>query len=172
MAKEQKKKDVKLKKEEIADVAKKMEESSKLTVTEERKLSFKIFINILIVGATMIYFYLIHLGYKNIEKDKFILDLKVFSCISLVAAIVLFEQSYKKESKKLCIHGIEMLIIAILTLFMPYVYFYSNLETKIVYLSIFVFALIYYGIKSILIHRKTKNKHLDDMSDVKEIVKK
>ena len=127
-------------KKRIIEFTTKMKEIDSFTEKEEKELNIRLFVNMLLAIGVIVYFYLINLGYKNIAKDIFITDLHVFSMTILAASIVLFEKSYKNENEILCVYGIEMLVLAILTLFMPYIYFYSNPNIRIIYscLSIYI----------------------------------
>ena len=53
------------------------------------------------------------LGFINIKEEVYNVDLKVFSFITLIIAILLFERAYKKDSGKLCAFGIELSLIHI-----------------------------------------------------------
>jgi len=91
----------------------------------------------------------------------------------LGVAIYLFEIAYRKDNGKLAIYGIESLIIAIFTLFLPYIIFELNEENKKYYLTASIFVASYYILKSLIIAIKIKSKHMNsNISDVKEIVKK
>ena len=149
-----------------------IEIQNQMSEEEKSKIDFRIFINLLLAIATFIYFFLINLGYKNIARENFVLDLHVFSITLLIISIVLFEQAYKKEEGKFCLYGIEMLVLAIVTLFMPYIYFYSNTSIRTICSSLAIFLSIYYVGKCIVIQNKAKKKHLENLSDVKEIIKK
>jgi len=93
-----------------------------LPKAEEEKINKKLFENILIADILMVFFYLLSLGSLNIETPVFLKDLKVFSMGLIVLTIILFEVSYKKENSNLCIHGIECLVLSIVTLFSSYIY--------------------------------------------------
>lgn len=159
-------------KKQLMELTSHMRKINEFTVDEEKRLNKRIFINLVLAVAILLYFCIINLGYKNIVKDTFILDLQVFSATILTASIVLFEKAYKKQDGKLCIYGIEMLVLAIITLFMPYIYFYSTDSIKIICSCLSIYLSIYYVAKCMIIQRKAKKQHLDNLSDVKEIVKK
>lgn len=132
----------------------------------------KVFENIFIAIIVMIYFYFINMGSLNIETNVFLVDLKVFSICLIVFTIILFEYSYKKENGNICIHGIETLFIAIVTLFSIYAYtlFFDKFNLLIA-LSAFLFAIYYVG-KSIIIYVKMKRNYFKKLSDIGDIIKK
>lgn len=155
------------------DKAKKqIEEKKKIPNEELDKIHTRIFKNFVIAIIIMFYFYFINLGAINVQSNILLTDLKVFSMIIILLAIVLFEESYKKENGIICIHGIEMLILAISTLF--FISFYTMYKEKfnsIVAIHSFIFA-IYYVAKSIVIQSKMKKKYYKNINDITEIVKK
>ena len=112
------------------------------------------------------------LGSNNSVKSVRSIVLNVFSFLFLGLAIVLFEIAYRKDKGNLAINGIEALIIAILNLFLPYIIFELDEVYKRNYLLSTTFIAIYYTLKSIYISLKIRNKYMDSISDVKEIVKK
>ncbi len=78
-----------------------------IPVGEENRLNKKGFENLLIaICHNDISVYFIGLGSLNIESSIFIKDLKVFSIALIVFTIILFEYSYKKKMRIVCIHGI------------------------------------------------------------------
>lgn len=120
----------------------------------------------------MAFMCLCHLGYLNINKQEFIVDLKFFACVFLGVAILLFEKAYKKDNTEFVIYGIEMFIMAVLLLFLPYIYFYSSLKILIIFVMVPFYWGIYYCGKSIVIEYKMKKQYYKNISDVKEITKK
>ena len=135
------------------------------------KINTNIFINILIATGVLIYFYFLNLGYINIEKAIFIMDLKVLGFANLAIAIIIFEIAYKKDTGKLAIYGIEALVLAIVTIYLinPYYYMPSEFK-KIPVLMPFAF-LLYYVAKSIIIHIRGRKQYIKDLSDINEITK-
>ncbi len=136
------------------------------------KINQSVFENILIADIIMIFLYFVSLGSLTIDSDAFITDLKVFSILLIVLTIILFEYSYKKDSSKICIHGIECLVLAIFTLFSTslYSFYFRNFDFIISMISIIVG--IYYSIKSIIIYKSTRKKYFEGLNDINEIIKK
>lgn len=149
------------------EVKKDLKSKNKLPKTEERKLSSVVFENLCVAIAVMIYLFFIILGFINIKEEVYVVDLKVFSFIILVIAILLFERAYKKDSGKLCAFGIETLFLAIATMGLLYI----NIELQNIFLPIaasisMIFA-IYYVAKSIYLYSKLKKKYfVDNMRDI------
>ena len=143
------------------------------TISDERKnkINKSIFHNIAIANVIMLYFIFIVLGYQTITPDKFIIDLQVFSVITMGISIIVFEKAYKKDSTEYAIHGIESLFLSIVTLISIYVF--SKYREKFADIMIIVCYLfdIYYVAKSIIIYLKMKTKALERTSDIRKIVK-
>lgn len=143
------------------------------TISDERKnkINKSIFHNIAIANVIMLYFIFIVLGYQTITPDKFIIDLQVFSVITMGISIIVFEKAYKKDSTKYAIHGIESLFLSIVTLISIYVFSkYREKFADIMIIVCYLFA-IYYVAKSIIIYLKMKTKALERTSDIRKIVK-
>lgn len=144
------------------------------TISEEKKnkINKTIFHNIAIANIVMLYFIFLILGYQTISPEKFIIDLQVFSIITIAVAIIIFEKAYKKDSSEYAIHGIETLFLAIATLISIYIFSkYQNKFTNIMIIICYLFA-IYYVAKSIIIYLKMKSKALKRTNDIHKIVKK
>lgn len=152
------------------EVKKDLKSKNKLPKTEERKLSSVVFENLCVAIAVMIYLFFIILGFINIKEEVYVVDLKVFSFIILVIAILLFERAYKKDSGKLCAFGIEVLFLSITTMGL----LYANIEINNIFLPVaatvsLLFA-IYYVAKSIYLYTKMKKSYFVD--NMKDIIKK
>ena len=126
-----------------------MEESNKII----RK---KIFSNILMAIGIMVYFIVINFSYIRLDEKKLINGLKLVSMLILFLSIIIFEIAYHKDSGKIAINGIEILMLAIHTLTI------WNIVNKIdisfqtyILFSTYAFA-IYYVLKSMLIYTREK----------------
>ena len=153
--KETKKELAKSEQKEIEEVVgKELKSKKKLPAEELKKINKRVFQNVFLAIVIMFYLDFIILGFVNIENSVFITDLKVFGMALLLVAIGIFEYAYKKDSGKHIIHGIEILLLAFITILLIYVnLMWSN---KFIYITAFVsyaFA-IYYVAKSIIIYIK------------------
>lgn len=158
-------------KQEI-DIIEKMKENKKFPKELKEKMNQTVFKNVVLGSIVILYFIFVNLGYYNIIKDVFIVDIKVFSMCLIVISIVLFEKSYAKKNGELAIYGIEIFIVALITLFMQYIYFYQNNTFIKLYMLVPVLFAIYYVIKSTIIVAKIQDSYRKNISDVKEIIKK
>lgn len=160
------------KNDNFQEIQQQIEKNKKIPKEYAEKINLNIFTNIIIAIFIVLYWYFINLGSLNIETNIYIIDLKVFSVIFGITSVILFEISYKKDSGKMCIYGIEMLIVGLITLFLinGYYLFYANYNFIIAIIS-FIFA-VYYLIKSFIIYKKMKKQYFKEKNDIKDIVKK
>lgn len=161
-----------MKKNAIKEIEEEIDKKTKLPLELKNNLKKQVFINISIAIILIIYFIFLVAGSIGINKNIRTIDFNIFSIIFLASTIVLFEYSYKNKKTEFAIYGIEFLFIAIFTLFLPYIIFELKEPYKKYYLLINVYIAIYYSIKSIIIYIKGKNRYMNSISDVKEIVKK
>ena len=130
----------------------------------------KIFENIIIAIAMMIYFIIINFSYLRMEENILLQGIKIASIVILFFGIAIFEVAYHKDSGRIAINGIEVLILSIHTLTIWTVINRFKIEfDKYILFSTYVFA-IYYILKSIIIYTVEKKKYLDSLSDIHEIV--
>lgn len=158
--------------ESVKKIEHQIKSKKEIPIEEENKINKKVFENVLIADAVMLFLYFIGLGALNIETSIFITDLKVFCVALIVFTIILFEYSYRKKDGNICIHGIESFFIAVFILFSIYIYnlYFKDFNLIVSFVS-YLFAIYYTG-KSMLIYRKMKKKYLTGLSDIEEIIKK
>ena len=150
--------------EEIKSTLNKKNKISKEKLEEIYGVVFK---NIAIAAVVIIYFIFLNLGQMNIKPDIYQTDLKVFSITSLLISIVLFEKAYKKDSGEIAIYGIEMLILAIVTLSLIYINLMFSSRYVFIVNSISCIFAIYYLIKSVIVYIKKRKKcYIDDMKEI------
>lgn len=148
-------------------------------ITKKRKMTSevidqinqRIFYNCLVAIGVMLYICAIDVVYICAKQQMISVALKVFAMFLIVLTIGIFEFSYRKESGKMAIIGIELLIFSIIVLYIPQIY--VNLDKLVCQILLFtpIFCAIYYIAKSILIYLKTEKEYQNNLSDVKEIVK-
>ncbi len=160
------------KRDNIEKISEVIENKKVILKKEQDKINSKIFENIAYAIIIMLFFYFIILGSINISPESFLTDLKVFSILLVIFFIFLVEKSYKKSDKNLCIHGIEILFVAISTLSAIYIYsLFVHRFKMIVALISFGFG-IYYILKSIIIYINLRKKYYKEENDIKDIIKK
>ena len=161
-----------MKKEMVEKIESEITQKTKLPDDIKEQARKNIFTNIIIAIIAISYFIFLILGSAGSTKNVRIVDFNIFSIIILGLAICLFEIAYRKDNGTIAMYGVEALIIALTTLFLPYVIFEVSEAHKKYYLMVSSYIGIYYIIKCIYISVKTKKKYLEEASDIKEIVKK
>ncbi len=160
------------KNENIEKLGEELEKKKQIPKTVKEKINAKVFENMIITAIVMIYLAALNFGMYNIPTDTYKMDLKVFSIILYIGTVIIFEYAYKKDEGSLWIHGIEIMTIAIFTLYLIYLYSinYATFSTLIV--STAVVFLVYYAIKLVIIQRKIEKEYQKSLIDINEIVKK
>ena len=156
----------------IQKIEEEINEKRKMPKEVKESLRKEIFTNIIICACLVAYFLFLFLGSVDKTKAVRVIDLKIFSIIYLATSIILFEIAYKKDSGKIAIHGVEILLVAIMTLFLPYIIFELDSKYQKIYYFVGEYIAVYYVIKCICIAIIRKRKYSKDVSDIKEIIKK
>lgn len=156
---------------EVENIQKEISTKIKLPKEEKQKIYKKIFVNLLIALSVLIYFIFLNLGYMRLEKEVFENDLKVFAVILICSTIYFIEKAYKTDRGTYLSYAIELFVLSIITLYMPYVYYYQNTLAQLIFTTSAVYIFIYYAIKSIVIYVINKNRYIKGESDVKDIIK-
>lgn len=149
-----------------------IKQKTKLPNDIKEKTRKSIFINVVIAIIATSYFIFLILRSAGSVKNARIMEFNILSMLLLGIAIGLFEFAYKKDNGTIAMYGIESLIIALTTLFLPYVIFEVSQEHKKYYLLISSYIGIYYIIKCIFISLNIRRRYLKEQSDIKDIVKK
>lgn len=135
-----------------------------------KKISKKVFENILIAVAIMLYFIMINFAYYRVEQNILLVGLKVLSIIVLALGITILEISYRKENGELAINAVEILVLAVYTLSVAHIVEIQKFNfANYVIVSSYIFS-IYYLFKAIVIFTKERRAYLKSLSDIKEIV--
>ena len=133
----------------------------------------EIYLNILKAIIIVLYFFILNLSYENINNEHLIeLGIQIFTMIFLFIAIYIFEKAYKKDDDNLAIQGIEILILSAYTLTSRHITNKFSFEFKSYSLvASYIFA-IYFILKSIVIYTKGRKEEVENLSDIRELVKK
>lgn len=134
------------------------------------KIYTKLFKNLCIAILICLYFIFINLGFKRLDSTVFENDLHIFAAILIVSTIMVFEKAYKNNDNEITVYGIELLMVSIVTLFMPYIYFRRGNTLKTVYALFEAYITVYYLLKCFIIYKVEMKKNLLEMSDIKDIV--
>lgn len=132
----------------------------------------EIYLNVLKAIITTLFFFILNLAYENISSEHLSLGIEILTMVFLFIAIYIFEKAYKKDDGNLAIQGIEILILATYTLTSRHITNKFNFEFK-AYSAIasYIFA-IYFVLKGIIVYTKGRREEAEELSDIREIVKK
>lgn len=127
--------------------------------------------NLVYASMITIYFMFFNMYAVFTETEIFIQYIKIASFIFLLFSIFIFEIAYKKDNDEISLNGIEFLVLSIFSLSIQYIPKLLKIdENTYMFAGTYIF-LIYYGIKNIIIYTCERKKELDNLSDIKEIVK-
>ena len=143
----------------------------RLPKEEKHKIYKKMFYNLLLAIGVLIYFIFLNLGYLKLEADVLKNDLKVFAVILLGFTIYFIEKAYHTSKGTYAAYAVELMILSIITLYMPYVYFYHNKVAQFIFSTSAVYLAIYYMIKCIIMYFLYKKRYINNASDISEIVR-
>ena len=108
---------------------------------------------------------------KNFElEQQSIQDLQIQGTYDYITLIGTFEYAYKKDSGKIAIYGIEMLVLALCMLAAIYIDIMLNSKFVIIAILTTYAIAIYYTVKSIIVYTKMKRQYFID--SMKKIIKK
>lgn len=132
----------------------------------------EIYLNILKAIIIILYFFVLNLSYENVSIEHLEIGIKAFTMIFLFISIYIFERAYKKDDDNLAIQGIEILVLATYTLTTDYITKKFDFNFKSYSLVAAYILAIYFILKCIIIYTKGRKEISDELSDIKEIVKK
>ena len=129
-------------------------------------------INLGFAIAMVLHLILVMLGVKNITPETLDKDMRIITLFILLIGIVMLEISYKKDSLKTAMHGIEVLVFGAANLCLIYIakLYHSNLIRFLGYIGLVVAG--YYIIKSTIISFRDIKKFKKENNDIKDIVQK
>lgn len=155
---------------EANEVVEKLATKTKVPKDIKEKIYDKLFKNICIAISILVYFIFLNLGYIKLDVVEFEADLHMFASVLIIATIAVWEIAYKNDSNEIALNGIELLVISLVTLFMPYIYFHRGNLVKFFYSIFAVYMSVYYLIKCAIIYIREVKKYKDSLSDIKEII--
>lgn len=148
-----------------------IEEKRKLPKKVKDNISTNIFQDLVVAIIIMLYFCIINFSYYHFESNVFEENMKYFALAIIVLTVIAFEISYRKNSIKLLIIGLELFACGVLSLYIPYIFLHSNSAFRISIMILPVFLIIYYALKSFIIFKGKQLEYRNNLSDIKEIVK-
>lgn len=150
-----------------------------LEIEQKRKLPQDIKDNIktnifhTLIAAVIIIAYLVAINvmYYQLNSNAFELYMKYFALGIIVVTVIDIELAYRKDSKKLVLIGVELLICGILSLYIPYIYLHTTAYLRNSIMLLPAILLIYYAFKSFVIYKQNQFKYQNNLSDVKDLLK-
>lgn len=136
------------------------------------KYSKEIYWNILKAIIVMTYFLALNFAYINVKTEYVEIGSKIITMIFLAIGIFIIEKAYKNDDGNMAIQGIEVLVLATYTLTTNHVVNKFEFNFKSYSLVASYLYAIYYLIRGIYIYTKGKKEEVDNLSDIREIVKK
>lgn len=136
------------------------------------KYSKQIYFNILKAIIFMSYFLALNLAYENVRTEYMEIGSKLLTMVFLFIAIFIIEKAYKKDDGDLAIQGIEILILSTYTLTTKHITNKFNFNFKSYSLVASYLYAAYFLLRSIFIYTKGRKEIVEDLSDIREIVKK
>lgn len=129
-----------------------------------------IFFNCLLFIIMIFITLIINISFNKLSIKSFDSYIDIIQIFCAIISVIVLEIAYRKDSGRIGIYGIELLLFSICILFVPDMYIFKN---NINYLNNFLLIFLsYYIIKSFGNLLYTRYNYLkDNLSDVKEIVK-
>ena len=147
-----------------------IEEKRKLPANIKNIISTKIFQDLIVATIIMAYFCAVNFIFYKYSSNKFEEILKYFALIIIIGTVISFEISYRKNSIGLLVIGIELLICGIFSLYIPYLFIYTNSAIRVSAMILPSFLIVYYSIKSFIIFKVKQIEYRNSLSDVKDII--
>ena len=110
--------------------------------------------NILIAITSIIYLWLVVGLGNSLNTITFLSNMKTLIIIEIIAVVIMFEISNKKESKSLFLYAVEAFIMTSFTMILYGLYGRENQNIRFFVLGMLVIIFIYYVVKSLIIKFK------------------
>ena len=147
----------------------KIEEKRKLPDEVKKKIKDRAISNWAICISAIILVLTFKISANFLPKQATALIYNVCAIEILIFSLIVLEIAYKKDNGKWAICGIEILVLAVFTLFSPYIFYRANNSVIYVFIAIMT---IYYIAKIIRIYFLEKKQYLLGISDITNIIKK
>ena len=134
-------------------------------------LTQSIVINLTYAIITVIYFVFISTQYSKFSGINLNNYIHISSLFFLGISIVIMEISFKKSDELIFANGIEFLAMAVFILLTQHMSKLFNYSIQVYTLAGANFIGIYYILKSAILYTKEQQNKLNNLSDIKEIVK-
>ena len=162
-------KEVALDKVKLDAIEEEIKKQTELPEERIKKINRRIFPNILMAVIVTLYFIFVISGYQWLDKITYLTVQQVYSMVTILITIIIFEIAYKKDSDYIAVFGIEFLILSICSLLTikieidfpkSYVHIMNSIST--------LFSTYYIG-KAIYFYCKMRKKALRKVSDINKV---
>ena len=110
--------------------------------------------NILIAITSIIYLWLVVGLGNSLNTITFLSNMKTLIIIEIIAVVIMFEISNKKESKSLLLYAVEAFIMTSFTMILYGLFGRENPNIRFFVLGMVAIIFIYYVVKSLIIKFK------------------
>ena len=158
-----------LEKKQLEAIEEERKKQKTISKVRKERIDKNILENLCFGIAFLFYFIFLNLGAMHIRPEIYLVDLKVFSLVSIAITIGTYERAYHKDSGRIAIHGIELMVLSIITLIALYIQqTYPAILTDILNAVAVLYA-VYFVMKSIIVHLEMKKVALKRASDIRKI---
>lgn len=140
-----------------------------LSKETKKQISKKIIANALICIGMLLLLMIYRITADFLTIEIAISMYHTSAMLILLIALAILEIAYKKDNGNSGISGLEILALAIFTLFAPYIYI--KFRTNFIYKAL-IFITVYYISKIMIIYYKEKKQYSLNISDISNIIKK
>ena len=149
----------------------KIEESKKLPQEIKDNIDETCFFNIVIAILITFFFAVINYSFYKLQTDMFMIVAKAMAFGMAIVSVGIFEHSYREDKIVITLYGIETIICAILTAFIPYVYIYAEKIYRGFIMTVPLLFAAYYVLKTIITYISKYSKYRrESITDIKEIL--
>lgn len=148
-----------------------IEQKRKLPQNVKENIKTNIFHTLIAALIIVAYLVAINLMYYKFDHNSFEQYMKYFALGIILITVVDIEIAYRKDSKKLALIGVELLVCGILSLYIPYIYLHTTAYLRNSIMILPAVLLVYYAFKSFVIFKQNQFKHQSNLSDVKTLLK-
>ena len=147
-----------------------IEEKRKLPQEVKENIKTNIFHSLIAAVIILAYLAAINVLYYSFEQDVFEYYMKYFALGIIIVTVIDIELAYRKDSKKLWLIGVELLVCGILSLYIPYIYLHTTAYLRNCVMILPAGLLIYYAFKSLIIFKQNQFKYRNNLSDVRDLL--
>lgn len=165
----------KIKKQEIQkkyEQVKKYVRKINIMTDVSEKILNKIFWNVIKAVAIIVYFMILNIAYTKMQEARILEDTKIFAGVFLIAGLIELERAYKKDSGKIAVTALELIVLSLFTLSIIHISTLFKYDFRLYVVTFSYLFAIYYILKAILVYTKEKKEYLQSLSDISYIVKK